>query len=156
MLLDLSWSKLMPEDLSLLSNALSASAKNIRNLNLSYNKLVFESSNYSGLSSVKEYTSWDDEVIASKRFLNNIESFLEESMFVNHINFSGMNLTEKYVRKLVNMFKKCKFLMAFHLSDNNITKEPYFWEIMEEFDIKSADLTALDKKSSNPNYWDKD
>jgi len=60
-----------------------------------------------------------------------MENFMEESMFVNHINLSGMNLTEKYVKRLLDVFIKCKLLMAFHLSDNNITKEPYYNDILE-------------------------
>ena len=46
--------------------------------------------------------------------------------------------------------------MGFHLSDNNITNQPFFLDILKEFDITETDVAALDKKSSNPNQWDKD
>ena len=54
--------------------------------------------------------------------MTNIEAFFVEALFINHINFSGMNLNFEYLMKLVVMFKRCQFLLGIHLSDNNIVK----------------------------------
>ena len=40
--LDLSWARLFPKDLASLSLAMADHAHSLRNLNLSYNKLVFD------------------------------------------------------------------------------------------------------------------
>ena len=80
---DLSWAKLIPKDLVMIAFQLGRTAKSLRNLNLSYNKLSFKS---------------DEQVVGfhavkfSNEFIDNIEMLLEEAIFINHINFSGMNL----------------------------------------------------------------
>ena len=54
--------------------------------------------------------------------MGNIEKFFWEALFINHVNFSGMNLNEDQVSKLLEIFKGCQFLLGFHLSDNNIIR----------------------------------
>ena len=46
-------------------------------------------------------------------------------MFINHINFSGMKLGKEQILELLDMFKYCKFLLAFHLNDNNICAKDF-------------------------------
>ena len=56
----------------------------MRNINLSYNRLNFDDEG--------------DAKVQSERFLTNLEEFFEQSKFVNHVNFSGMNLKQKQLR----------------------------------------------------------
>ena len=80
-LLDLSWACLTPVDLALISKTLSMEAWSLRNLNLSYNKLDFDSSREARKN--------------SELFISNMEKFFWEALFINHINFSGMALKEE-------------------------------------------------------------
>ena len=82
--LDLSWSKLVPKDLSAISFMLAQNCKAIRNLNLSYNRLTFTSEE-------KNSENAEVNIQYSQDFMDNIHNFLCEAMFINHINFSGMN-----------------------------------------------------------------
>jgi len=86
--LDLSWCKLVPKDLAEITSCLADNAFALRNINLSYNKLDFDERNE------KDYEE-------SEAFMDGIEQFLIEAMFVNHVNFSGMGLQEKQVRRLL-------------------------------------------------------
>ena len=73
--LDLSWSRLFPKDLASLSVVLSNGAWSLRNLNLSYNKLEFN------LNPMDR--------MYSQLFMDNMEKFFWEALFINHVNFSG-------------------------------------------------------------------
>ena len=83
--------------------------------------------------------------------MGNIEKFFWEALFINHVNFSGMNLNEDQVSKLLEIFKGCQFLLGFHLSDNNIIRScsgsgnEYFKGIMELFSIRPGDLVAVNR-----------
>ncbi len=91
--LDLSWSRLFPKDLASLSVALSNGAWSLRNLNLSYNKLEFN------LNPVDR--------MHSQLFMDNMEKFFWEALFINHVNFSGMNLNEEQVTRMLDIFNQC-------------------------------------------------
>ena len=115
----------------------------MRNLNLSYNKLNFEGDNASAE--------------ASDRFMQNIGEFFELAKFVNHINFSGMNLKSAQLSKIIGWLRCCQFLLGFHLSDNDVTKCKYdprasdydyeeaFYECTEEFGVTEEDLVAINR-----------
>ena len=87
--------------------------------------------------------------------MENIEGFLKYAQFLNHIDFSGMNLLPAQIKLLLQLFKKCKFLVGFHLSDNNITNTDLFEYMISLYNIKEADLNGINKKSCNPRSWDK-
>lgn len=91
--LDLSWSRLFPKDLATLSGVLSNGAWSLRNLNLSYNKL--------------EFSQRSQDRMYSQLFMDNIEKFFWEALFINHVNFSGMNLNEEQVKRMLDIFKQC-------------------------------------------------
>ena len=74
----------MPKELAILSISLSQHSKNLRNINLSYNRLNFDEAG--------------EAKVQSERFLTNLEEFFEQSKFVNHVNFSGMNLKRKQIK----------------------------------------------------------
>ena len=80
--LDVSWVGLFPKDLALLAKGLSIHGWVLRNLNLSYNKLYFQSEN-------------PKDVEYSKLFMKDMAKFFKEAMFLNHGNFSGMNFSDK-------------------------------------------------------------
>lgn len=136
--LDLSWSRLFPKDLAKLSQILSHGAWCLRNLNLSYNRLEFDPNK-------------KEERVYSNLFMSNMERFFWEALFINHVNFSGMNLNEEQVRTLIRIFKGCQFLLGIHLSDNNIAasqtskSSEYFHEIMQIFGIRNLDLQAINR-----------
>ena len=83
-LLDLSWCKLAPKDLVLISVTMMEYCDSLRNLNLSYNQLNFDENNPK-----------EPNIVLSEQFLVNLEEFLDAATFLNHVNFSGMNLGEK-------------------------------------------------------------
>ena len=60
----------------------------------------------------------------------NILFVLSEATFINHVNFSGMNLGETQVFELMEVINKCPFMLGIHLTDNDITRKPYFNEII--------------------------
>ena len=72
--------------------------------------------------------------------MGNVTTFLKEAKFMNHINFSGMNLEKTQILTLLNLFKNLKFLLGIHLSDNNYTNQPYFIEGMNKFGIEYRDI----------------
>ena len=81
--LDLSWCKLAPKDLYELTFSLIENSSTMRNLNLSYNNLHFAKAN----SNVNE-----QDIMYSEKFITNLLKFLKEAIFINHVDFSGMNL----------------------------------------------------------------
>jgi len=80
--LDLSYARLLPSHLQQLSLALSQKCPTMRNLNLSYNALIFHNI---------DHVEKTDERTQSENFMINIREFFYLAKFVNHINFSGMN-----------------------------------------------------------------
>ena len=67
--------------------------------------------------------------------MENILTFLKEARFINHVNFSGMNLGQTQVMKLIVQLDQCPFLIGIHLTDNDITKQAYFFDIMNHYNI---------------------
>ena len=59
-------------------------------------------------------------VVHSDNFMENLEEFFGNALFINHINFSGMNFDQTNMWKLLEMIRKCQFMLGVHLSDNNI------------------------------------
>ena len=59
--------------------------------------------------------------------MKNIEEFFKNSKFINHIDFSNMNLNRTSILELIEMFKKCAFLLCIHLCDNRITEDKKFF-----------------------------
>ena len=80
--------------------------------------------------------------------MENIHAFLKEARFLNHINLSGMNLGEPQVMKLITELDKCPFILGIHLSDNDITKQPYFYDIMKHYNISKTDLKAISRDNA--------
>ena len=80
--------------------------------------------------------------------MENIYTFLKEAKFINHVNFSGMNLGKPQVMKLMVELDKCPFLLGVHLTDNDITKQPYFYDIMKHYKISSTDLKAINRDNT--------
>ena len=57
----------------------------------------------------------------SQEFIENISKLIKESKKLNHNNFSGMNLSEDYLRIIFNCLSKSRLIMGIHLNDNGIT-----------------------------------
>lgn len=74
--LDLAFSQLVPKQLNVLAHGISEKGFNLRQLNLSYNALNQEGA--------------DPE--DSEQFLLNINELVNTAKYMNHVNFSGMNL----------------------------------------------------------------
>ena len=62
-----------------------------------------------------------------------------------------MNLGEIQLQKLCNLFKKCKFLLGIHLSDNNITHASNFMQLMASFNIYQLDLISINRDFDEDN-----
>jgi uncharacterized protein YjbI with pentapeptide repeats len=126
--LNLSWGALRPKELSILSKELAAKGKQLRNLDLSYNMLNFEPRN-------------QQEFKDSTQFIKNISKVFLNSVFFNHLNFSGMNIDKSHMSRLCNNLVNVQFLMAIHLNDNGITfDEDLLEECLDIFGIRDGDL----------------
>ena len=135
-MLDLSWSQLQPQDLYEISVALTTDTYALRNLNLSYNKLQFQNDENKLVVNQKD-------VKYSEAFMENMITFMYEALFINHINFSGMNFDFDKIMHLLKIIKKCNFIIAIHLNNNGLALNTnYFKQIMKLFNIKEADLVA--------------
>lgn len=146
-LLDISWAKLMPKELAALTKALAGNCRSMRNLNLSYNRLNFDGADKT-------------QVAYSEAFLSHLEEWIDIARFVNHVNFSGMNLKAAQLSRIIQLLKRCQFLLGFHLSDNDITKckwnskindhdyEETFYECTEEFGLTEEDLIAVNRSKN--------
>ena len=67
-------------------------------------------------------------------------------MFINHVNFSGMNLDFEHMMGLLKIWTNCHFMVGIHLNNNGIALNTnYFKEVMELFDIREADLVACNR-----------
>ncbi len=59
---------------------------------------------------------------------------------MNHINLSGMKLTESPVLKICKSCAKSKLIMSIHLNDNDITSnKQLFKDALEIFQLSEAD-----------------
>ena len=75
-----------------------------------------------------------------------MEQFLCETLIINHVNFSGMNLGYEQVMLILKLIKKCSFIVGIHLNNNGITlNNKYFKEVMRLFSIREADLVACNR-----------
>ena len=89
----------------------------MRNLNLAYNSL-----------------SADEE---SNEFIDTFSNYLNKSI-LSHLNVSGMNLNKDQLLKLSVSAAGNDYLIAIHLSDNNIVfSEDLFEEILDIFGLDS-------------------
>ena len=86
--LDLSWAKLSPKHLNqIIKTYLEKESSHLRHLNLSYNSLI--------KPPLDENISFDEtnpELQASREFVANLCEFIDNSMFLNFLDLSGMNL----------------------------------------------------------------
>ena len=57
------------------------------------------------------------------KFLDNLKNTLKDATFINHVNFCGMNLPYSELMKIIEECLKCPFLIAIHISDNNINDD---------------------------------
>ena len=71
--------------------------------------------------------------------------FFGEALFINHVNFSGMNLEFQPIMKLLKSLKRCHFLIGIHLSNNGITSSKNFSEMMRYYGITEEDLIACNR-----------
>ena len=69
---------------------------------MSYNKLQFEEQKPHDV--IKPVEPWEHQAVHSNGFMENIESFLKYAQFLNHIDFSGMNLPPDKIRLLLRLF----------------------------------------------------
>jgi len=66
---------------------------------------------------------------------------MKESKILNHMNFSGMNLSEDYLRIILKCLSKSRLIMGIHLNDNGITKNNQLMlELMDILGLNIEDL----------------
>jgi len=90
----------------MLAGDISLYALNLRNLNLSYNTLNFVD---------------DPGYEESIEFMEHMCRFFKKKIYLNHVNFAGMNFDRDNLLSLVSGLKNCSYLVSIHLSNNNIT-----------------------------------
>lgn len=125
---DLSWSSLSPKQLEMITRVLVEMQTQLRDVNLSYNKLSFHDER----SSAFKYS------VAS---ISNLKLLLKKARILNHVNFSGMNIEWSRLLDLCQCIVKAPLIMGVHLSDNNISQRmEYFLEILDVFDMTLRDI----------------
>ena len=100
--LDISWSNTSPKYLGILGETLANCPNKIRYLNISYNSLK---------------PNCED----SQNFSEVMMEYLKKTQVLNHLNMSGMCLTQDFILDIVDIIATVKSpLMAVHLSDLDI------------------------------------
>ena len=150
--LDLSWTKLSPEELVKLSEVLKNEdaypLRNIRNLNISYNSLYFDETN--------------QKTLPSEEFIENMIEYVNNSKVINHLDISGMNLGRNYnpdkylyqsdvgkhnsnapILTLALAISQNEFMLGIHMSDNGLRKD-------EEVLMELLDMFGLDEACTRP------
>ena len=121
--LDLSWGGMTPRHLARVTDQMAEMFKQLREINLSYNKLNF----YNKISENYEY---------SVRTVENLKTLLKKAKILNHVNFSGMDIDPNYLTSLCRTMSDCPLLMGIHLNDNGINSQlNYFVEVLDIFNM---------------------
>ena len=82
-----------------------------------------------------------------------MEEFFKKSKFINHLNFSGMNLNREQILHMLELARTLKYLLGIHLSDNGIVTEmtghasdkEFYYDCLEPFRISEVDLLHLNR-----------
>jgi len=152
--LDLSWTKLKPNHLKAISLVLKKDGgypiQNIRNLNLSYNSLIFDE------------TAKDP--LPSDQFIENLLEFIQTSRALNHLDISGMKLGRDYnpdtcnfggdverhtsTAAIVPLALACaesSYIAGVHMSDNGVRNDTeLFLEILDIFGLSEKSLEGFE------------
>lgn len=97
-----------PEALEKISHAVVCLTNQLRDLNLSYNRINLSTAN------AKDFEM-------SYNFMTNVLKLLEEGKILNHLNLSGMNLSSMQIFDVCRQAAESRLIMSLHLSDNGIT-----------------------------------
>ena len=62
--------------------------------------------------------------------MDKLKILFDNSTFINHVNFSGMNLGQDQVFQICDLLRNCQFLLGVHMSDNGICNSEYFTEML--------------------------
>ena len=132
--LDLSWASLTPKQLNLIAHELKdVDGPSLKNLNLSYNRLDFQSS--------------DEDSAYSRKFLSNMRNFFQGARWLNHLNMSGMNIEQEELLQLCQDITTCPMLLALHLNDNGIVaNEEFFLQVLDLFGMPQEEAHPLRKQ----------
>lgn len=141
---DLSDNKLSPKLIHDLTSQFVLMKPQLRNINLSYNRLSFAdptSANYKH----------------SDGAVTDLISLARDALILNHINFSGMGIARPQMMELCKALHASQLLMGVHLSDNGITSSiQYTLEILELFDLKLQDMPRRKVDQIDPRYVQKE
>ena len=122
--LDISWCKLPPKGLLVISDELVINPKCIKSLNLGYNSLCFNPQS-------------EQQMFDSEDFLFNINEYLQsDKLILNHLDLSGMNIIREQMVEVCKSIANNDVLLSVHLNDNGIRSEmDYTLEIMDLFGL---------------------
>ena len=127
--LDLSWCGLGPRALMRITEQLLLMLAQVRDLNLSYNQLRFDSKSSADCKH-------------SVEAVENLRLLIKKGRLLNHLNLSGMALQPERLIVLANAASKSGLLMALHLSDNGIAKSlDFFIEVLDIFNLNLNDVS---------------
>jgi len=122
----------MAKQLNDLTAQVAEKGKNIRNLNLSYNILEFN----------EDSVNYEDSI----GFMENIRNVFKNCKYLSHVNFSGMNYDKKHLLELIRGMNQCNYLVAIHLSSNEITQgRDFYYEVLDHFGISDNDVFDVDR-----------
>ena len=80
----------------------------------------------------------------------NINEFVKIARYLDHVNFSGMNLKKDQIFQLIEILRNCVFLCAIHLSDNGITvTNEFYYDCLDQFKITEEDLIEINRSKRN-------
>ena len=109
----------------------------LKNLNIAYNSLVQPPQDQE-----LSFNAQNEELIASRDFVNHLCEFIKKNELLNHLDVSGMNFSKEQLL-LVAEAALCQSesLLAIHLSDNGI-----------RFDLETRD-EILDMMGLTPDIF---
>lgn len=138
--IDLSCTCLTPKQLEFMSAELRHLAEQLRELNLSYNRLVFDE------------TASPEDAACSASFVVNVAEWVQNAKMLSHLNLSGMDIPKAHMIPLCNAMTLAPLLSAVHLNDNGISAGQdvsYLAEVLEAFGMTEKDVPVLSRRNAD-------
>lgn len=137
---DLSFTDLTTRQLSELTQRFVDMYMQLRDINLSYNRLNFSRTDMPSFG-------------YSIKAIENLRALMKKAKILNHVNFSGMNIPKSYMTRLCQAIVDCQLLMGVHLNDNGITlQQDYLAELCAILKLQVKDAPKRRASLIEPDY----
>lgn len=140
--INFSWANLSPRNLVALTQGVIGLQNNLRQIDLSYNRLRFRT-DLEGEEITEDMKSRPEfaEHVASVEFVDNITYLMQSGRILNHVNFSGMNFDRPNLIRISESFTQSNLLTAVHMNDNGISSDfTLLLKILELFGLDKHEI----------------